>query len=398
MSGAVAYLAPAVFLAFAGFRLTLSSGARTDPVQRAICGFAACSGLALLVNAPPTLRLLEPAVATEPVIWATRALKAYALTFLALLAVSLGGGDRLSSRRRARHHHLGALLFQSVAAVLFAAAGVRVVPDAVVVDGSVTLFVLYTALFVLYGVACLALLCRALLRRAEAVGPGRVRVGLSILTLAVAVGTVWTGWGLSDIASTAATGRQPLGEHPVATLLSAVTALLVLAGTTVTLWGGPLAAPGRHWRARRRHRALGPLWRALHAAAPEIALAPAPERLRPGWRTAEFALYRRVIEIHDGLLLLRPHFPLDDGPGTAAAERTGPGPDDPAADAARIARALENRRRGLAPGGPAGVPVPRPGGDTLEDEVTHLLRVTQAFTRAPGRPHREDPAGSRTGA
>lgn len=395
MSGAVAYLAPAVFLAFAGFRLALSSGARTDPVQRAICGFAACSGLALLVNAPPTLRLLEPVVATEPVIWATRALKAYALTFLALLAVSLGGGDRRSSRRRARHHHLGALLFQSVAAVLFAASGVRVVPDAVVVDGSVTLFVLYTALFVLYGVACLALLCRALLRRAEAVGPGRVRVGLSILTLAAAVGTVWTGWGLSDIASTAATGRQPLGEHPVATLLSAVTALLVLAGTTVTLWGGPLAAPGRHWRARRRHRALGPLWRALHEAAPEIALAPAPERLRPGWRTAEFALYRRVIEIHDGLLLLRPHFPPE-VPGAAGSKRVEP--DDPAVDAARIARALENRRRGLAPRGPAGVPAPRPGGDTLDDEVIHLLRVTQAFARAAGRTHREDPAGPRTGA
>ncbi|NJQ05140.1 MAB_1171c family putative transporter [Streptomyces lonarensis] len=387
MSGALAYVAPAVFLAFAGFRLALSSGARTDPVQRAICGFAACSGLALLVNAPPTLRLLEPAITTEPVIWATRALKAYALTFLALLAVSLGSDDRRTSRRRARRQHAGALVFQVVAAVLFAAAGVRVVPGAVVVEG-VTLFLLYTALFVLYGVGCLALLCGALLRRAVAVGPGRVRVGLRILTLAGAVGAVWTAWGLSDIVSTAATGRQPLGEHPVATLLSAVTALLVLAGTTVTLWGGPLAATGRRWQARRRHRALGPLWRALHEATPEIALAPAPERLRPGWRTAEFALYRRVIEIHDGLLLLRPHFPAH-GPGPAGPGPEGPGLggpgqdglDDPAADAARIARALENRRRGVAPGGPAGVPAPRPGSDTLEDEVAHLLRVTQEFTR-----------------
>lgn len=382
MSGALAYVAPAVFLAFAGFRLALSSGARTDPVQRAICGFAACSGLALLVNAPPTLRLLEPAIATEPVIWATRALKAYALTFLALLAVSLGGDDRRVSRRRARRHHTGALVFQVVAAVLFAGAGVRVVPGAVVVEG-VTLFLLYTALFVLYGVGCLALLCGALLRRAVAVGPGRVRVGLRILTLAGAVGAVWTAWGLSDIASTAATGRQPLGEHPVATLLSAVTALLVLAGTTVTLWGGPLAATGRRWRALRRHRALGPLWRALHEATPEIALGAAPERLRPGWRTAEFALYRRVIEIHDGLLLLRPHFPPT-GPGQDGPTPDEPGqggPDDPAVEAARIARALDNRRRGVAPGGPAGVPAPRPGGDTLEDEVAHLVRVTEEFTR-----------------
>ncbi|NJP65372.1 MAB_1171c family putative transporter [Streptomyces spiramenti] len=383
MSAAVAYLAPMIFLGFAGFRLALSSGARTDPVQRAICGFAACSGLALLVNAPPTLRVLEPVVATEPVIWATRALKAYALTFLALLAVSLGSDDRRESGRRARRHHVGALLFQLVAAALFAASGVRVVPGAVVVEGSVALFLVYTALFVLYGVGCLALLCVALLRRAAAVGPGRLRAGLRILTLAGAVGAVWTGWGLSDIVSTAGTGRQPLGEHPVATLLSAVTALLVLAGTTVTLWGGPLAAPGRRLRARRRHRALGPLWRALHEATPEIALAPASDRLRPGWRTAEFALYRRVIEIHDGLLLLRPHFPTD-----AAYPPEGPtvAPGAAAADAARISRALENRRRGVAPGGAAGPPTPPPGGDTLEDEVAHLLRVTQEFTRARNTP------------
>ncbi|WP_130799295.1 MAB_1171c family putative transporter [Streptomyces otsuchiensis] len=410
MTGLTPYLAPALFLGFAGFRLALSSGARSDPVQRYICGFAAFSGLALLVNAPASLALLEPLVPTEPVIWFTRALKAYALTWLALLAVVLISARAATRGPRVRRQHQAALLFQAVAAALFVAADVRVTDEAVVIDGDTWLFLLYTALFVAYGSYCLMLLCAALTRHASGVGPGRVRTGLRILTLAVAVGVVWTSWGLTDIASVLESGRQPLGEHPVATVLSAITAALVLCGSTITLWGGPLTAPVRWLRARRRFRALEPLWRALHRALPEIALAADPARRNPELRTAEFALYRRIIEIHDGQLALRPHLdPAVPKLVAEAAARGATGGGAATIEAARIAVALDNRRLGVVPGagttgshtGTGTEDGPGPGGEdgrsTVEAEVGWLVAVTEEFVSSPLVAEVREQARARTG-
>ncbi|MFD0573204.1 DUF6545 domain-containing protein [Kitasatospora gansuensis] len=68
------------------------------------------------------------------------------------------------------------------------------------------------------------------------------------------------------------------------------------------------AAPVRWVRAWTAYWRIGPLWTALHRAVPEIALSTPTTRLRPAFpRGAEFALYRRIIEIHDGLLALRPY-------------------------------------------------------------------------------------------
>lgn len=58
-------------------------------------------------------------------------------------------------------------------------------------------------------------------------------------------------------------------------------------------------------RLRRIHAQLHPLWQALHDAAPEITLeADSSDRAQ---RRITFRLYRRVVEIHDGRLLLRPY-------------------------------------------------------------------------------------------
>ena len=118
--------------------------------------------------------------------------------------------------------------------------------------------------------------------------------------------------------------------------------LLVLVGATLPTL---LTWLGRY----RRYRRLGPLWRDLYRADPAIALDPpavpdafAVVRLR-------LRLYRRVIEIRDGLLALRPY--RDPVVAAAARDRAtraglhGP-PCDAAVEAAVIAAALRAKAEG----------------------------------------------------
>ncbi|MBB4910850.1 MAB_1171c family putative transporter [Actinophytocola algeriensis] len=88
--------------------------------------------------------------------------------------------------------------------------------------------------------------------------------------------------------------------------------LLVLIGAVLPAM---LAWLSRH----RRYRQLGPLWRALYRADPAIALDPptVPDILV--LRRIRLRLYRRVIEIRDGLLALRPY--RDPGIATTAHHR-----------------------------------------------------------------------------
>ena len=87
------------------------------------------------------------------------------------------------------------------------------------------------------------------------------------------------------------------GTLPIAAVL------LTAIGSTLPAWGAAAAVPLQYHRNRRAYRALGPLWEDLRAAFPQITLdEPDGER----WDLA-FRLYRRVIEIDDARLLLRPY-------------------------------------------------------------------------------------------
>ncbi|MBB4950240.1 hypothetical protein F4556_005775 [Kitasatospora gansuensis] len=146
------------------------------------------------------------------------------------------------------------------------------------------------------------------------------------------------------------------------------------------------AAPVRWVRAWTAYWRIGPLWTALHRAVPEIALSTPTTRLRPAFpRGAEFALYRRIIEIHDGRLALRPY--VHPGVHTwavATAGRQGSGGNAAArAEAACIAAALAAAEAGLPYR--AGPPVPYAAHElqaSIEAETAWLIDVTEAFTRS----------------
>ncbi|MFJ9707649.1 MAB_1171c family putative transporter [Streptomyces sp. NPDC101234] len=391
MENLTACLAALVFLVFAGHRLTLARGGGADPAQRDVAGFALCAGLAMLLNAPALLHVLErflPAPCAELLLpWE---LKAAAGTFLALVALALDPRvtDPVPARRR-RRIGAAAVVVQAAALGLFLASGVT--GDGayfVAAPGRGRVLAAYNVLFAAYLCWTLYVLARALVRHARRTGPGPLRTGLRLAALATATAMVWTLWTLDDAAADITTGRQGLSEDLLSTTLGMLTAVLLTAGATATLWGERITAPLRRLRARRAHRALEPLWAALHAELPEIALDPDAARRRPGLRQAEFARYRRVIEIRDGILALRPYQwaePLDravrelDRTGVEAVDR------EAALEAVVIAAALENKRAGRPYGGTPDQAGPTPSTrlETVEDEAAWLVRVAGAFTRSP---------------
>ncbi|SEG54398.1 hypothetical protein SAMN05216223_106120 [Actinacidiphila yanglinensis] len=383
MTDLTAYVAAAVFLVFGAHRLAVTRTAGADPAQRYVSAFALCMTPGMLLNAPSTEALVgRPAPQLVESGLLAHALKTGGLSFLVLVALAL----RVPAVPRAplRRQIALAVAVQVGSVALFLAAGVGVRDGSVVTaDGHGWQLAGYNTLFAVYGAWCLLVLGRELARHATRTDPGLLRTGLRLMMLATVVGVLWTLWTFDDVADNLAHGRQAMEEDLTANSLGAVTAAFATGGATVTLWGGPLSARLRWLRARRRWLALDPLWSALHSELPEIALtAGAPPRQRPALRHAEFALYRRIIEIRDGHLALRAYF----HPAVPAwvAEAADPDPHDAVVEAAAIAAALANRRCGRChDAGAEPAPPPHVVSGTVDAEAAWLLQVTDAFTRSP---------------
>ncbi|GIE97363.1 MAB_1171c family putative transporter [Paractinoplanes rishiriensis] len=160
--------------------------------------------------------------------------------------------------------------------------------------------------------------------------------------------------------------------EPVARDVQAAGFLLTVAGATV-----PASRRARSvWAAYRSLLALRPLWTAMRDAFPEVILF-TPRRAvieLAGVDDVHLRLYRRVIEIRDGMLALRPYLPA--GP---------PAGDDPAAaEAAAIALALRRRADSGPADGPEGAWAAV--GPEMTDEVAWLSRVSRQFRRVRRAP------------
>jgi diguanylate cyclase (GGDEF)-like protein len=136
----------------------------------------------------------------------------------------------------------------------------------------------------------------------------------------------------------------------------------------------------RTWAAWVR---LRPLWALLVKAAPDVKLSTPPGRRF----SARYLLHRRVIEIRDAELALRPFWDsravaeAADAAGQAGLSRDE---RDAAIEAVMIVTALDARRRGAGiPGGPDdGRILPEPRND-LESETARLLQVCRAVRHSP---------------
>ncbi len=171
-------------------------------------------------------------------------------------------------------------------------------------------------------------------------------------------------------------------EGPVSTTLVGCTALLFVVGATIAGWAPRLTAWRRRVRRDRAYRRLYPLWSAIHEALPNVTLVPTGGR-QP-WQSVEFRLYRRIIEIRDGILALRPY--VDDRVTALARERAAAAGLDgeeaaAVAEAATLASALRARADGHPKPGASALSAP-PAADRgagLDDEAAWFGRVSDAL-------------------
>lgn len=182
--------------------------------------------------------------------------------------------------------------------------------------------------------------------------------------------------------------RAPLDKY--ATVISMV---LVLCGLTLPSWTWRVVTWLRQYRTYHR---LGPLWRSLHAATPEIALSTAGFIDSHLPRDLGLRLYRRVIEIRDGRMALTPYLDADVAT-RARAEATRTGLTGQRADAyveaVTLADALRAKRDGRTSATPS---TEIRGGGDLTTDTEFLTDVASAFRTVrvpspaggppPGRP------------
>jgi hypothetical protein len=206
-----------------------------------------------------------------------------------------------------------------------------------------------------------------------------VSLALRLIAIGCAFGLLYVAGKLGYlIAVLLGLSPDPEVESAVARMLAVIGGVFVLAGSLAPAVYPRWLRAARLVETYRAHRKLYPLWSALHQVTPEIALDPAgsERRDRLRLRDLDFRLYRRVIEIRDGRLALRPFLDADVAQ-RAREDALESGLDDDDVEAAVEARVLaagvENARQHRTPDDV--LPASELGGEDFMSEVEWLLRV-----------------------
>ncbi|HLI52104.1 MAG TPA: MAB_1171c family putative transporter [Thermomicrobiaceae bacterium] len=216
-----------------------------------------------------------------------------------------------------------------------------------------------------------------------------LRIGLNLDALGGIVGILYVTHEGLFVISRAAGVSYPI-PHPVTVtdILIGLGALLTIIGSTLPAWGPRVGIPQLyHWVSTYRSlRRLYPLWLALYRATPEIALMPPGSWLADIFavRDSHFRLYRRVIEIRDGRLALRPYIdPRIESIATELSIRAGLSEDGQRSiiEAAKVAAAIQQKSSGR-PVRQAAPPQFLRGGKDIVSEATSLERVAHAYVHS----------------
>lgn len=215
-------------------------------------------------------------------------------------------------------------------------------------------------------------------------------LGLRMVAVAGDVGLVYVANEVLRIGTAQLGVAEPIPNPGVVSqLLIATFMALGLVGTTMPAWG-PYAGIPRlaTWLDRYRSlRRLYPLWLALYRVHPQIALNPPRTRLMEvlDGRDLHHRLYRRVVEIRDGILYLRPSMRPDDAVLARQLCALARLPEAEAAvvvDAALLAAALRRLRFGATPIHTT-PPLERHGGADLPSEIATLERLAHCYRHSP---------------
>jgi len=291
--------------------------------------------------------------------------------------------DLYRVRPRAQAVQVGLLCLVLLLLVALAASaphGIRVRGAPVVTPTDPLSVVAYWVVLEAYLGGILAVATALFWRTGRTAPAGALRVGLRCIAVGLLLNSGYAAH--KAVVVVAQAGGVALPTAAAAAVLDAARGLgvlLALAGALAPVAGRLRAAV----RAHRSIRALDPLWRLMRTAFPELVLLgrrPAvAERL--ALHEAHLRLYRRVIEIRDGLLVLRDYLPAE-APAAAAAflaaRGSGAAEHLALAEACCIRLALHRYRTGgRAPGDARWTAV----GADLTDEVHWMSRVGACLGR-----------------
>jgi hypothetical protein len=245
-------------------------------------------------------------------------------------------------------------------------------------------------LFLSWRYALLARHKRSLRLGLQFMAAGSVAGLLYLAEKAVYVATQWLGIPPPLGADQSCTSLITPAQCAFSITFPTAAVFMISLGATLPVWAPALATPVRRIDQARTYRRLGPLWTALHDAIPEIALTEPTKSHPHPQRDLGYRLYRRVIEILDGCLTLRPYRdPQTAETARAEAQRRGLSGTSLRAtvEAAQIAAALEIRTAG-----PRISATPRSSGESrsgdekpidLASEAAWLGAVSAAFATSP---------------
>jgi hypothetical protein len=352
-------LISAVLLVGLAQRLYALARDPADPLRRAIC--VVLAGLLLATVVQMFAAAIDGTTGVVHLSWALADVGAMVSACAGRLFLLHVDHPAAEVRDRARRRYLGLGAALAAATLLFVAFPPR--------PGEEAPF--YDVVYIAYVATVLVPVLRLGVRYAGRTGRPSLRAGLRVVATGSAVGLAFLAVMGVELVGGVTEASAPLLAQ-LATVLELAAVVLLMVGVTMTAWG-PALGGARRWLAdHRAHRQLRPLWQALHDAEPGFALLPARRPIARWWSRGSdgdigLLLYRRVIEIRDGMLALRDYRPLH-----------VPVEDDPAATEAQgIALALRRRSEGAEPAGrlEGWAPV----GPDMTDEVAWLTRVSVAF-------------------
>lgn len=236
----------------------------------------------------------------------------------------------------------------------------------------------YQAIFALTMIDIFAL-CRKFSR---ALTDRTLRAALVVTAVGALVSLLYTTVRLVDII----VAQFDISLVPLENLAetgAAIGSLLIMIGLTLPSWASRLAAFRTHADQRRSYRSMEPLWRELARASPDIVLEPTRRSTWIRRGDFEFQLRRRIIEIHDGQLVLRA-YRTSDVAQTAQIQSAQVGLTGIAAAAyieavcLRAALAAKNAKRT----GDGSLPDHQYAGSNIDDELHWLTHLSTAFARA----------------
>lgn len=252
------------------------------------------------------------------------------------------------------------------------------------------IYALYLLVFISYLSFAIIDFLRQALEQSKSTRRSSVRIGLRTAAAGCLFALVYAAYKLTILFSLGL-GFHLLSAHSecssfVATRCifsvdsPALAVLLICLGLTLPAVVYPITQARRHRWEIRSLDALDPLWQDLSAAMPEIVL-PAGALDEEPATDADFILQRRVIEISDGILALRPYRSqhVQDAAAQSAGRATGG--NAAVVEAAIIEAALASLQEGqypneIAPPSTTDITVRK----DLRADVHWLLQVASAYT------------------